>query len=1086
MNKLSLLGSSALRSALFIGMAVAGAPAAFAQGNPAPNPSPTVPPNSGSATGQASQVNQPGQASDTPSTADPQTGTENKANNNGNPTDDTGPSQTIIVTGSRIARPTLESPVPVTTVSADDILARGNINVGDALNELPALRGTFSQANSERFIGTSGLSILDLRGLGTSRTLVLVNSRRHITASPGDYLVDVNTIPDELLERVDVVTGGSSAVYGSDAIAGVVNFVLKRNFDGIKIAGQGGISSHGDRGNYFASITAGRNFADGRGNIAVAAEYSRAEALWNVDRPGLTGAFAGRNQFNLAETTVGEPASGNGVPDNQFFQGVRNGTIANGGLITAVCTRTDPTQLANIARCRASSTAPGPGTNGIAIGQRYVFMPDGTLVLSNPSLDFRDITTNFGALNPSSGSTNTIGGLGSTLLDTGQLDPMLERMSVNLMAHFDISDAIRPFVEAKFVRIKANQEGQPSFWQGALGPFLGTPSELRCSNPFLGAAALATLQSIGFCANPATGTFAISRFNVDFGGRGELHRRDTFRIVGGIEGTFNNDWHYEIAANYGQLDTHLTSLNNLYLFDINGNPAGFNLAIDAARNAQGQIVCRANLVTVTAPGCVPINVFGQGAPSPEALAYVNTTATRKERATELDLTANVTGNTSKFFELPGGPVRFALGAEYRRETARSAFDALTASGGTFLNAIQPFNPPALEVREGYGEIEIPLLKDVPFFNELTVSGAARYSDYNTSTGGVWSYNGNVYWAPIHDIRFRGGYSRAVRAPTQSDLYSPYSQNFAFIADPCDVANINNGPNRAANCAAAGIPAGFVNTPARSFTIGYQSGGNPTLQAEKSDGITLGAVFEPRAVPGFSFTVDYYRIHVKQLIATLSAQTIINSCYDLPTTANPFCPLINRDPTTHEFVYPAVKSGPVNFARQETEGVDFDLAYNHRWDNGSRLAIRSIVSLVFQRTNFISPTDPNFGDRQLSELGDPRWRGQFIISYQLPNGINFRYQLRYVGKQTVSTYEAQHSFQGRPPTNADVVPVVYYPEITYHNFRIGVNVAKKFEWYFGIDNVFNQKPPFGLTGTGSGSSIFENIGRYFYSGFKANF
>ncbi|MBV9931819.1 MAG: TonB-dependent receptor [Alphaproteobacteria bacterium] len=1067
-------------------MAVAGAPAAFAQGNPAPNPSPTVPPNSGSATGQASQVNQPGQASDTPTTADSQTGSENKANNNGNPADNTGPSQTIIVTGSRIARPTLESPVPVTTVTADDLLARGNINVGDALNELPALRGTFSQANSTRFIGTSGLNILDLRGLGTSRTLVLVNGRRHVTASPGDYLVDVNTIPDELLERVDLVTGGSSAVYGSDAIAGVVNFVLKRNFDGLKIAGQGGISARGDRGSYFGSVTWGHNFADGRGNIAIAAEYSRVEALWNVDRDYLTGAFSGRNQFNLAEATQNEPTAGNGVPDNLFFNGVRNGTIANGGLVTAVCTVTDPTQLANLARCRASSRAPGPGTNGISIGQRYVFMPDGTLVLSNPSLDFRDITTNFGALNPSSGSSNTVGGLGSTLLDTGQLDPMLERMSVNLLAHYDISDAFRPFIEGKFVRIRANQEGQPSFWQGSIVSSLGASSDLRCNNPFLGAAALATLQSIGRCLNPATNTFTISRFNVDFGGRGELHKRDTFRIVGGVEGNFHNDWHYEVAVNYGQLDTHLTSLNNLYLFDINGNPAGFNLAIDAVRNSAGQIVCRINQVTVVDPRCVPLNPFGQGAPSAAALAYVNTTATRTERATEFDVTANLTGNTAGFFELPGGPIRWAVGTEYRRETARSVFDPLTASGGTFLNAIQPFLPPAQTVKEAYGEMEIPIVKDVPFFNELTLSGAARYSDYNTSTGGVWSYNGNVYWAPIHDLRFRGGYSRAVRAPTQSDLYSPFSQNFAFIADPCDVANVNNGTNRAANCLAAGIPAGFVNNPARTQSTGYQSGGNPTLQAEKSDGITLGAVFEPRAVPGLSFTVDYYRIHVKQLIATLSAQTIINSCYDLPSINNPFCPLINRNPTTHEFVYPAVKSGPVNFARQETEGVDFDLAYNHKFDGGSRLSVRSIVSLVFQRTNFISPTDPNFADRQLSELGDPRWRGQFVISYELPSGINFRYQLRYIGKQTISTYEAQHSFQGRPPTNPDVLPVVYYPEVTYHNFRIGVNVAKKFEWYIGVDNAFDQKPPYGSTGTGAGSSIFENVGRYFYSGFRANF
>ncbi|MES2042498.1 MAG: TonB-dependent receptor [Pseudomonadota bacterium] len=1003
----------------------------------------------------------------------------------------------VVVTGSRIARPTLESAVPVTTISSADLQATATINIGDALNNLPALRSTFSQANSERFIGTSGLNLLDLRGLGTARTLVLVNGRRHITSSPGDYLVDTNTIPDDLLERVDVVTGGNSAIYGSDAVAGVVNFILKRNFEGIKVRGQGSITSRGDRGSYFGSIAAGKNFADGRGNIAVAVEYSRANALYNTDRDGQTGAYSGRSQFNLSENTGGESAGGNGVPDNQFYFGVRNGSIADGGLVTAVCGDTDVT---NVLRCRQSNAAASSPTSALnrfttSRGQRYVFDAAGNLVLSNPSLDFRDISN--------AGSSNTVGGLGSTLRNTGQIAPKLERYSANLLAHFDVSEAFRPFVEAKYVRIYANQEGQPSFWSPIAGT-IGLP-ELRCNNAFLTAASLATLQSIGRCLSPSTDRFATSRFNVDFGGRGELHKRETYRIVGGVQGTFNDDWKYEVAVNYGRLDTHLTSLNNLKFADVDGNDDGFTLAYDAvlapvgfsgsnfALNASGQkVVCAVNAVTNTRPDCQPLNTFGYGAPSAAALAFVNTTATRIERAQELDITANLVGDSSQLFSLPGGPVRFSIGGEYRAESARSSWDALTASGATFLNAIQPFTPPKQTVLEGYGEIEVPLIKDVPLISELTLQGAARVSHYNTSAGTVYSYNGSVFYAPISDIRFRASYARSVRAPTQSDLFSTLSQNFAFISDPCDTLNINNGANggtnRITNCAAAGVPVGFVNTPARTQSLSYLSGGNSTLTPEKSDSWTVGMIVAPHAIPGLSLTVDYYKIKVKNLIAGVSIQTIINQCYDSPSLSNGYCALVNpRNATTHEFATPYVGiASTVNFAKQVTSGIDADLAYRHTFNGGGRIDFRGIFSYTIEKTNYLDPINTNLPTRQLGNLGDPQYEGQFNVTYRTAGGISLRYAFQYIGKQSIGSYCNQNSCFGNPPANADQYPVVNYPEITYHNLRLGFEVEKKFEFYVGVDNVFDKLPPYGLQGTDSGGGIYSAIGRQFYAGFRANF
>lgn len=996
-------------------------------------------------------------------------------------------SSPIVVTGSRIARPTLSSPVPLTTVTAAELTEQGDISLGDALNDLPSLRSTFSQGNSTRFIGTAGLNLLDLRGLGTDRTLVLVNGKRHVTASPGDYLVDVNTIPVDLLERVDVVTGGNSAIYGSDAVAGVVNFILKRDFEGFAARGQAGVSSRGDRATRFISGTYGKNFADGRGNIAISGEYAKTDPLYFRDRDELTGAFSGRCQFNLAEPTAGEPFGTDGIVDNQPFCGVRNGAISDGGTL-----------------------------GGLGNGRFLRFDSNGSVVTDVPDQFIGTFTG------------NVIGGTGSTLRNTGQLAAGLTRFTANLLAHYDVSDAFRPFVEAKYVHIDAIQEGQPSFWQGSIPGFFGGGANLRCDNPFLTDQAFATMRSFGICnATRDSRAFAMSRFNIDFGGRGELHDRDTYRIVGGVEGTFNEDWNYELSLNYGRLETKLRSLNNLKLFDLDGNPDGFLLALDATRNAAGQIVCRVNAVTVTRPDCVPINVFGDGAPSAEALAFVNTTGRRQEKAEEFVALASVAGDLSQLFELPGGPVGFALGAEYREEKASSEFDELTASGGTFLNAIQPFNPPKLTVKELFGELNVPLLADMPLAEELSVGAAGRVSDYNTATGTVWAYNVQGIYAPISDIRFRAAYATSVRTPTQSDLFSPQSQNFAFIADPCDVQNITNNPNRAANCAAFGVPATanqalvdicasspfpvalgqpFLNCTARAFSTSFLSGGNPTLVEERGKSLTLGVVIEPRFIPGLNFTIDYYKIKVDSLIAVLGAQQIINLCFDDANgITNPFCSTVQRDPATGLFdSTQAVISGGVNFAAQKTEGIDFDVQYTKSFDNGHRLRFRAIATYLMTLNNFTNPADAELPDRQRSELGDPKWAASANINYDF-GAIDLTWSMRYEGPQAKAAFENQNRFIGRcpasgvvgfsggtctpgeltilDPLNNDQFEKPYFKAQTYHNVRLNWEIDDgRYNFYVGVDNLFDNQPPFGQLGT-AGGDPYDTFGRYFYAGFN---
>ena len=1011
-------------------------------------------------------------------TASPVLAQEQDAQEEGAAADEASASA-IIVTGSRIDRPNVSAPSPITSLTIADLSSGGDVSLGDALNELPALGSTFAQSNSTRFIGTAGLNLLDLRRLGTNRTLVVVNGRRHVTSQPGvPTSVDVNTIPVDLVERIDIGTGGNAAVYGADAVAGVVNFVLKRDFEGIRLRTQGGISGEKDRGSYFASLTAGKNFSEGRGNVAVNLEYSFQNDLYYTDRDSQYGAFSGRSQFQLTENTTGEPAAGNGIFDNTFLRGIRNNNISEGGLYTSTCTGTAARRALN---CNGLN---GPAGASAPLGYTFVFLPDGTLARNDVTRDFRTV-----------GSANSQGGLGSTLRLTGQLNPELERIAVNTLASYEFSEAFKVFMEAKYVRINAIQEGQPSFFNNTFS----------INNAFLTTQARNTLvQSLA----PGATSFTAQRFNVDFGGRGEDHQRETFRIVGGVEGTFNDDWKYEVALNYGRLETFYRTEGNVHV-------ARYNNAINAVRNTAGNIVCGINADTNAAnddASCVPVNLFGNGQPTAAALNYFIVDSTRVQNAQQINATAFVSGDLSQLFELPGGPVSFALGGEYRNETAYSEFDALTRSGATFLNAIPIFDPPRLKSYEAFGEIRIPILADVPFFHELSIEGAGRIADYNIGNSGtVYTYNVGAIWAPVEDLRIRGSYARSVRIPTQSDLFAAPSQTFLNgLVDPCAQNNINNNPNRVRNCAAAGVPVNevvngvtvpFLNVPASG--IRGLNGSNPNLSEETSDSYTVGFVAQPRFIPGLTLSVDYYNITIDNVIFSLGAQTIINQCYDNPSgIANPFCEAIfrradgtfqgqaNRNvgggtvnydvgPNDRSFI-----SGPFNFAKQKTSGIDADLSYTIS-DGNTRLNLRGVVSYVIRRDNFTDINTPTFIDQALLELGDPAWRASFNVDLDF-GAFDIGYRMRFIDKQSIGLIESVRTVQDRAPTNPDAFPRDFYPRVVYHNLRAGVDIGDQFRFYGGVDNITDRQPPLGLDGTGAGSGIFDNVGRFFYIGAEAKF
>ena len=1019
--------------------------------------------------------------------------------------DDADKDKEIVVTGSRIARPNLESTVPITSISQEYLQETASVSIGDTLNNLPALRSTFSQANSTRFLGTVGLNLLDLRGLGTQRTLVLVNGRRHVGSDILNNAVspDVNTFPIDLIERVDQVTGGNSAVYGSDAIAGVVNFVLKDHYQGFQVRGQGAISQYGDAGSYFVSGLAGKNFADGRGNIAVNLEFAKQNTLYASERSYAAQA----NGFVATDTDAfktGIVNGSDGIPDNTFFNDIRSATIYSGGLIafaspSAACGRDSITQN---------------GVAGRPFTCNYIFDRQGNLV---PETGARVGLSSLAAGNVATATPggSFIGGNGNTRRegDLVQLQPGNERYAANLIGHFDFNSWFKPFVEAKYVRTH-------SFGLGSAGPAFITGSTIdgfyerpRFDNPYLSTQAQGVIQTARAAAGlaPATAsTRLVLRKNLtELGSRQDDSTRETYRIVLGAKGDITDSLNYEISANYGEFREATTVKGNL-------NTQRFLLGMDAIRNSAGQIVCGSQVDPTRAnssfgiPGqdlngnaarlaadiaaCTPINPFGDGNITQAVKNYVLQDTISKSHIKQFDVTGFVSGNTGHFFNLPGGPVGFAAGFEYRRENVGFQEDPLVSQGYTFYNAIADWVAPTFEVAEGYVEVRAPILKDLPFAHELTISGATRYSAYNGTAGAVFAYNGGVDYAPAQDIRFRFNYGRSVRAPNLSDLYFPASQNFApGFTDPCAANNIASGSQyRRTNCGNAGIPNSFNFIYSQS--LGFVSGGNIAgggkgLKPETSDSFTYGVVLQPHWIPGLTATVDYYDIEVKDVITTPSAQNIVNACYDAPNLNNQFCTLFQRQTATGADPYRIVEGSllatPLNYAGLRNRGIDAEVNYTHKLGGSVRLSTGIIYTHVFENTSFLDPTQPGFGNTVIGEVGDPQ--DQFNWNLDLKTNSFFaNYQLRYLSSQTVGTYEATHSFQGRAPENVDFSTPAYYPEVVYMDLRLGATVKKGSQFYIGVDNLTNRRPPLGSTGIGGGTAIFDNIGRRFYAGFTAKF
>jgi outer membrane receptor protein involved in Fe transport len=633
----------------------------------------------------------------------------------------------IVVTGSRIARSGFDQPTPVTVFTNERAQTLGVTNIAEGLNQLPSFRASSGPSNMQSAGGNVGARVLDLRALGAPRTLVLVDGRRFVP-STGEGTVDVNLIPSGLVRSTDIVTGGASAVYGSDAVAGVVNFILDRKFTGLKAEVQGGISQRGDDRNIFASITGGFKVGD-RGHFVISGEYE--------DNSGLAGCYEARSWCAQERSIVGNtPAGRLGQPSSIITSDVHVSTMSPTGLINrslnaagqpiTASAATDPLRGVTF----TNGGAPTPFTYGQFAGPLFMIGGDGHGV--NPFL--------------------------SSLL----LKVPVERQSVYASFNYEVADNLNAFVDASWGRVSGRTVS--STFRDFNSSIMGT---IKADNPYIPDTVRTTMQQNGIAA------LQLGRSWFDLGSPYAISTTNTFRFVGGLEGKLGGSWKWDAYYQYGQTNFRQDMMNN----PINGRVRN---AVDAVRNTAGNIVCRVNADAITSnddPNCAPLNPFGSGQFSEAARNYVIGNGYQ----TTVNRLHVVAGSLSgDLFNISSRPVSVAVGAEYRRNTISGEADPISQNLGFWVLNGQAVSGKQ-EVKEAYVETVVPLLADLPGAQNLELNGAFRVTDYSGS-GRVETWKVGGTYEPISGIRFRATQSRDIRAPNLTELSGPLQKSTIGLTD----------------------------------------------------------------------------------------------------------------------------------------------------------------------------------------------------------------------------------------------------------------------------------------------------------------
>ena len=864
----------------------------------------------------------------------------------------------IVVTGSRLGGLQLDQASPISVVSSQEVALSGQVNVENIIKDLPQLVPSVTSASNNP---GGGVATADLRGLGSTRTLVLVNGRRYV-AYDSNQVVDINTIPAGLIDRVDIVTGGRSAVYGSDAVAGVVNFVMKQDFTGVQANANYRINEAGDGGTFNTNMLLGGNFSDGRGNATLYFDYTKRDGI-------LQGARDYSRQALVDDGEGGLIAGGSGsIEGTRFAIGGVNRKFESDGSYTPYNSATDA----------------------------YNYAPDNYLQVPQ------------------------------------------KRFLMSAQTHYEVSSAFNVYAEGQLINNRVKN-------QLASTPFTGSV-QLDADSSFLSPSSRALLGGLDTDGDGYV-TSTIYRRLTEVGARVSSTDNTAYRALLGANGDIGGGWNYDAYYSYSKTRSVEKQTGNV-------SRSRVLQALKTTYDAGGNLVC-----SDASNGCVPLNIFGAGNISDEAAAFISIPTQNTSTISEQVASASI--SNKNLFDLGAGPAGIVFGTEYRKEQgsydpdyALSSGDVVGFNGGEGLGG-------GYDVKEAYTEVAVPLLADKPFFHRLEVNGAYRYSYYSTAAKSVNTYSGGAVWSPIRDFSLRGQYSRAVRAPTVSDLYSGSSQDFPTATDPCTTAVAVTNTNLNASCLASGVPAALLGTAydGGSTQIQTVNGGNPNLREETSDTYTAGIVLQPRFLRGFSFTADYYKISIANYISTAGTANLIRACYgDANNNFTPYntsyCSSLPRD--SNSYAITDAENALSNTGGVKTRGVDFEARYGTALGFGAFGSATSRLDLRFSGTRLIA-----FDYNPVAAIPDLTLNcaGKFGVTCGNPYS-KWRLSTRATyatGPVTVSVlYRHLSSVKDDDSTTSYAVERI--KAYNYFDLTAAFEVKPGFTWSVGVNNLFDKQPP----------------------------
>lgn len=959
---------------------------------------------------------------------------------------DSGEEEAIIVTGSRIPQPNLITTSPVTQVTADDITTQGVTRLEDLTNQLPQV---FAAQGSNVSNGASGTAQVNLRGLGANRTLVLINGHRMAYGSPNSAPADLNQIPGALVERVEVLTGGASAVYGSDAITGVVNFIMRDDFEGFRLDAQYGFYQHTN------------DFDEGFLRDELAFRASTNPAQYRLPDDDVV------DGYGKEITAIFGTSSADGRGNITAYLGYRNNDeVLQANRDYSACALSNPSSSARPYapagtihwNCGGSATS-FPGYFYFNGGAQTINQTTGNFQPFNATTDLY----NFGPLN--------------------YYQRPDERYVGGAFARYEINENMEAYAQLMFSEYSSVAQIAPS------GDFFNT-NTINCGNPFLPANTVA----VGLCtpaqiANNDTVSLYIARRNVEGGGRQDDLNYTSQRFVVGIRGPLTDSWEYDLSGAYSRVGLSRTYLND---FSVTRLARALNVV-----DVGGTPTCQ-SVIDGTDPNCVPWNIFTPGGVTPEALAYLQIPLVQRGETIQQVVLGSVTGDLG--IKSPGAETPFlaSFGFEYRRDELNSVTDAAFSSGDGAGQG-GPTLPLSGEsdVFELFGEARFPLVENAPFADLLSVDAAYRYSEYNSGVS-TDTYKVGAEWAPSEDIRFRGSFQRAVRAPNIIELFGAQGAGlFNMGFDPCDSDAPVAVPAQCFGTNPWQIPApnSQLDNPAGQYNA--LIGGNPDLQPEEADTITLGFVFTPSFLSGLTVSVDYFDIDLTQAIAAPAAATVFTCYYQNDLNA---CSLITRAANQRLWQGAGqVVAISTNIGGTSTTGWDINAAYGVDIGAMGSLNFALIGTYVDELLIDLGGGVPEF-DCAGKWAGDascgtptPEWRHRFRVGWETPWDLELNLTWRHYSEVQ---RESGIPFPGdlADPTT---VPNTYGTIFEAQNY---FDVAGTWELYentsirFGVNNILDKDPPVGTNtrvgaGFGNGNTfpqVYDALGRWVFIGATVDF